>query len=161
MIRTRRSARQTIDIWPGFVDALSTLLLAVIFMLVVFVMGQFFVSQLLHQRDTAVLERATNIRMLPIDYLWSDVGSWAALTETREPDAGGNFSSLSGGGALVAEDAQGCIVYAEEDELVALLGVRDLVVVRAGDATLVCPRDRVQDVRRIVDRLSRERPRFL
>ena len=111
--------------------------------------------------DTAVLERARNIRMLPIDYSWSDVGSWAALSETREPDASGNFSSLSGGAALVAEDAQGCVVYAEKDELIALIGVRDIVVVRAGDATLVCPRERAQDVRRIVDRLSRERPRFL
>lgn len=111
--------------------------------------------------DTAVLERATNIRMLPIDYLWSDVGSWAALPETREPDQSGNFSSLSGGAALVAEDAQGCVVYAEADELVALLGVRDLIVVRAGNATLVCPRDRAQDVRRIVDRLAREEPGFL
>jgi mannose-1-phosphate guanylyltransferase len=111
--------------------------------------------------DTAVLERASNIRMLPIEYLWSDVGSWAAIPETREPDAGANYAALSGGASLVAEDAHDCIVYAEKDELVALLGVRDLVVVRAGDATLVCPRDRAQDVRLIVERLKREGRRFL
>jgi mannose-1-phosphate guanylyltransferase len=107
-----------------------------------------------------VLERAANIRMLPIDYRWSDVGSWAALPETREPDRRGNFPILSGGATLVAEDSQGCVVYAEGEELVALLGVRDLIVVRAGAATLVCPRDRAQDVRAIVERLKREAPEF-
>ncbi len=111
--------------------------------------------------DTAVLERASNVRMLPIDYAWSDVGSWAALPEIHEADESGNFRVLSGGAALVAEDARGCVVYAEKDELVALVGVSDLIVVRAGDATLVCPRERAQDVKRIVERLNAEGRRFV
>jgi chemotaxis protein MotB len=57
MARRRREQRAPVDIWPGFVDALSTLLLAVIFMLVVFVLGQFFLGQLLQRRDeTAVVQ---------------------------------------------------------------------------------------------------------
>jgi len=111
--------------------------------------------------DVAVMERASNVRMLPIDYSWSDVGSWAALPEVHERDASGNWPVLSGGAQLVAEDTEGCVAYAESDEVIALVGVRDLVVVRAGNATLVCPRDRAQEVRRIVDRLMREGPRFV
>lgn len=60
MARSRRDLRQPVDIWPGFVDALSTLLLVFIFLLVVFVLGQFFLNQLLQGKDTRLttLERA-------------------------------------------------------------------------------------------------------
>lgn len=54
MAGTRREARHAVEIWPGFVDALSTILLSFIFLLVVFVLGQFFLSQLLQGRDEAV-----------------------------------------------------------------------------------------------------------
>jgi len=111
--------------------------------------------------DVAVLERADNVRMLPIDYSWSDVGSWAALAQIHPRDEGGNWPVLSGGARLVSEDSAGCTVYAEGREVVALVGVQDLVVVRAGNATLVCPRERAQDVRRIVERLRTEGPDFL
>lgn len=54
MARSRRELRQPVEIWPGFVDALSTLLLSIIFLLVVFVLGQFFLSQMLEGRDETV-----------------------------------------------------------------------------------------------------------
>jgi mannose-1-phosphate guanylyltransferase len=111
--------------------------------------------------DVAVLERASNVRMLPIDYNWSDVGSWSALPELHARDATGNWPVLTGGARLVAEDSRACLVYAEGPEVVALVGVSDLVVVRAGNATLVCPRSRAQDVKRIVERLATEGPEFL
>ena len=104
--------------------------------------------------DTAVLERAANVRLIPIDYAWSDVGSWAALSELRAADEQGNWPVLGARSQLMVEDSSGCIAYAEGDELIALVGVHDLVVVRAGDATLVCPRERAQDVRKIVERLA-------
>ncbi len=111
--------------------------------------------------DVAVLEQAPNVRMLPIDYSWSDVGSWSALPELHHRDRDGNWPVLSGGAQLVAEDARGCLAYAEGDEVIALVGVHDLVVVRAGNATLVCPLERAQDVKRIVERLASEGARFL
>ena len=111
--------------------------------------------------DKAILERASNVRVLPIDYRWSDVGSWSALADILSADEAGNVSSLSGGATLVLEDAEGCLAYAESDEVVALLGVRDLVVVRAKNATLVCPRSRAEEVRRVVDRLEGGNARFL
>ena len=111
--------------------------------------------------DVAVMERADNVRMLPIDYTWNDVGSWAALAELTPADEEGNHPVLSDGARLVAEDASGCLAYAEGGRVIALVGVRDLVVVQAGDATLVCPRDRAQDVKRIVERLKRDGADFL
>jgi len=111
--------------------------------------------------DVAVLERAGNVRMLPIDYAWSDVGSWAALPGLHAADRDGNWSVLAGGAELLTEDAHGCLAYGEGAEVIALIGVRDLVVVRAGNATLVCPLERAQDVKRIVERLARGGERFL
>ncbi len=106
--------------------------------------------------DVAILERAPNVRVFPIDFSWSDVGSWNALPEVLPSDASGNCPSLSGGAEFVALDATNCVVFGEDRELIALIGVRDLIVVRAGNATLVCPRDRAEDVKKIVERM-RER----
>jgi mannose-1-phosphate guanylyltransferase len=109
--------------------------------------------------DVAVLERAENVRMLPIDYFWSDVGSWDALQALAPPDAQGN--SCVGGASVVALDSSRCIVHAPSGQLIALIGVEDLIVVQAGDATLVCKRERAQDVKTLVERLRVEQRSFL
>lgn len=106
--------------------------------------------------DVAVMERAANVSVLPVDFEWNDVGSWPSLADVVEPDATGNHES--GGVRLVARDAEGCIVHGDAKTLVALVGVRDLVVVRSGDAVLVCPRDRAEEVKAIVARLEVEAP---
>jgi len=109
--------------------------------------------------DKAILERALVRRVLPVDYTWSDVGSWDALSEVLDADAAGNHPTPRT--RVVALDASGNVVHAPEGELVALIGVRDLVVVHAGRATLVCSRERAQDVKEIVARLEREAPEWL
>lgn len=109
--------------------------------------------------DVGVMERARDVRMLAIDYFWSDVGSWTALPEVLQADADDNFTT--GGTALTARDAHGNIVYGESGQLTALIGVDNLVIVRAGNAVLVCPRDRAQEVKGLVERLQRENSPFL
>lgn len=112
--------------------------------------------------DVALMEQAGDVKTIPIDYTWSDVGSWTALEDLNAPGDDGNWRNFSHANAeLVAVDSSGCIVHAESDEVVALIGVKDLVVVRSGDATLVCPRGRDQDVREVVERLRRSGGRFL
>lgn len=106
--------------------------------------------------DVAVLERADNVRVVPFDIEWNDVGAWPALADVGEADAQGNVTV--GGAQVITEDALRNVIHAPKGELIALVGVSDLVVVRAGKALLVCPKDRAQDVKRIVDRLSREDP---
>jgi mannose-1-phosphate guanylyltransferase len=108
--------------------------------------------------DVAVLEKARGVRVVPFDVSWSDVGAWPALAEVVAADAEGNV--CAGGARLALEDAHGNVVHAPRGELVALVGVRDLVVVRAVKALLVCPRERAQDVKRVVDRLAREAPEW-
>ena len=64
MARARRDFRHPVDIWPGFVDALSTLILSIIFLLVVFVLAQFFLGQVLQGRDEAVLSLRSQVQDL-------------------------------------------------------------------------------------------------
>jgi mannose-1-phosphate guanylyltransferase len=109
--------------------------------------------------DVAVFERAKNVCMLPIDYFWSDVGAWDALAGVNRADEQGHVAA--GGTQLAALDSRGCIVYGEAGGLVALLGVEDLIVVRSGSVTLVCRRDRAQDVKKLVERLAAERSEHL
>jgi mannose-1-phosphate guanylyltransferase len=111
--------------------------------------------------DVAILEKAAGeerVRMVPIDYRWSDVGSWDALGDVHPLDADRNCAA--GGTALVTEQAKGNIVWGEPGTLTALIGVENLIVVRAGNAMLVCPRDRAEDVRRIVARIERDHGTF-
>jgi mannose-1-phosphate guanylyltransferase len=109
--------------------------------------------------DVAVMEQAAARSVLPIAYEWNDVGAWTSLPEVVAGDAEGNC--VAGGARLVAEDARGNIVFGEPGTLTALVGVEGLVVVRSGDAVLVCPRERAQEVKRIVERLREEGPEFL
>jgi mannose-1-phosphate guanylyltransferase len=98
--------------------------------------------------DTGIMEKASGLRVLPGAFGWNDVGSWAALPAVRPPDARGNV--VLGGATLI--DGDGNIVVAEEGApFVGVVGVRDLVVVATRDALLVVPKDKAQDVRKIVE----------
>ena len=98
--------------------------------------------------DHGIMEKAGGLRVIPGAFGWNDVGSWAALPALRAPDERGNV--VIGGATLL--DGEGNIVVADEGApYVGVLGVRDLVVVATKDAVLVIPKDRAQDVRRIVE----------
>jgi mannose-1-phosphate guanylyltransferase/mannose-6-phosphate isomerase len=99
--------------------------------------------------DYAVMEKTSDAIVVPLDAGWSDVGSWAALHEACEADAHGNVSR----GDVIAEDSQGCYLYSES-RLVAAVGLSDHVVVETKDAVLVAPKNRVQDVKKLVSRLK-------
>ncbi|NLE67527.1 MAG: mannose-1-phosphate guanylyltransferase [Lentisphaerae bacterium] len=98
--------------------------------------------------DYAVMEKADNIVMAQCDFDWDDIGSWAALEHHFPKDADNNVIV----GCAEALDARGNIVVSSEG-LTALLGVENLVVVRSGPVTLICRRDNVQDVRKMVEKL--------
>ncbi|MCA9002503.1 MAG: mannose-1-phosphate guanyltransferase, partial [Planctomycetes bacterium] len=106
--------------------------------------------------DVGLMEKADRIFMLPLGYMWSDIGSWSALEEVLSDDDAGNHPA--GNGRLFSVQASGNIAYSEEGHSIALVGVDDLVVVATPDATLVCPKDRAQDVRRMVELLRDKAP---
>jgi mannose-1-phosphate guanylyltransferase len=103
--------------------------------------------------DVGIMERAPNVATIPADFGWSDIGSWAELWELASRPADGNVAL--GSGRVLTADSQGNLVYAD-GRTVALVGVNDLVVVETSDAVFICPRDRAQDVKLIVQRLQRE-----
>jgi mannose-1-phosphate guanylyltransferase len=101
--------------------------------------------------DYGVMEKSERIAVVPAEFGWSDVGSFAALPEVRKADAAGNVKE---GEALVF-DGKNSVVLAAAGRPVAVIGLDDVIVVDAGDAVLVCRKDRAQDVRKAVDELTR------
>jgi len=101
--------------------------------------------------DYAVMEHTDHAAVVPANFGWSDVGSYDALWAEEPKDAHGN--SVRGEAAL--HDAQGCYVHTEK-QMVALLGVQDLVVVATADAILVTTKARSQDVKTIVEDLKKQ-----
>ncbi|TYO98374.1 mannose-1-phosphate guanylyltransferase/mannose-6-phosphate isomerase [Geothermobacter ehrlichii] len=99
--------------------------------------------------DYAVMEKTRRAAVLPLDAGWNDVGSFSALWEVGERDAAGNVRQ----GDVIDVDASDCYLHAGS-RLLAAVGVRNLVVVETADAVLVADRDRVQDVKKIVERLK-------
>ncbi len=101
--------------------------------------------------DYAILERNTagdgkpRVFVIPAEVGWSDIGSWAAVYELLAKAADANV--LSAGGYALA--ASGNFVWCA-DKFVAAIGVKDLVIVDTADALLICPRERAQDVGKIV-----------
>lgn len=106
--------------------------------------------------DYGIMEKAANVALIEARFSWSDVGSWAALGGICAADPKGN-SLIScrgtGKGRSLLVDSSGCVVRSEE-KLIALVGMKDTVVVEAGNALLVCPRDRSQEVRRVLEELK-------
>ncbi len=104
--------------------------------------------------DYAVAEKARNIAVVPCDCGWSDVGSFNALAEVQPLDAGGNVVR---GEHTLAIDSTGCVVLGSGQRVLAVVGMTDVVVVDAGDAVLVLPKDKSQDVRKVVEALKAKR----
>lgn len=99
--------------------------------------------------DYGVMEKAPEVLVLPAAFGWSDLGSWDAVWETAEKDGDGNALR----GEVLAVAAADCLVHCP-DRLVALVGVRDLLVVETADALLICRRGDSQEVRRVVAALE-------
>ncbi|MGO9642879.1 MAG: mannose-1-phosphate guanylyltransferase [Candidatus Acidiferrales bacterium] len=112
--------------------------------------------------DYAILEPATRARgaeqvlVVPAEVGWSDIGSWTAVYELLAATPGENVSA----GPFHALDASGNFLWSPR-KFVAAIGVRDLVVVETPDALLLCPRDRAQDVGKIVKWLEERKLRRL
>jgi mannose-1-phosphate guanylyltransferase len=101
--------------------------------------------------DYAIMEGADEVAVIPVDIGWSDVGNWAALLDIVSGDEQGNVVV----GEHLALDTARTLVRGD-DRLVVTIGLEDMIVVDTGDALLVCPKGRAQDVKAVVDRLKSE-----
>lgn len=103
--------------------------------------------------DHAVLEVSDNVVAVGIDLGWQDIGSWDALNACYSVDKLGNITV---GGEVMAIDCVNTNVYSD-GPLVATLGLENFVVVAAKGAVMVCPKERAQDVKKIVEGLQERR----
>jgi mannose-1-phosphate guanylyltransferase/mannose-6-phosphate isomerase len=102
--------------------------------------------------DYAVMEKTEDVALVPLDAGWDDVGSWSFYDKLPADDEAGNRTR----GDVVLEDSRDNIVHSSS-RLVAMIGVRDHVVVETDDAVLVAPKDRAQDVKKVVQKLKRSK----
>lgn len=102
--------------------------------------------------DYAVMEKATDVAVVPLDAGWSDVGAWSALWEISDKDRYGNVLK----GDVIALDTKDSLAIAA-NRLVACVGLSDVVVVETADAIMVAHKGRAQEVKRVVAQLKRDK----
>ena len=108
--------------------------------------------------DYALLEKVKNVVVIPSDFGWSDIGDWKSVQEILAEFPEMNVAR----GDHIALGTQGAFVYSP-DKLVVTIGLDDLIIVDTPDVLLVCPKDRAQDVKKIVKELANnpKRKRYL
>ncbi|MBU0709695.1 MAG: mannose-1-phosphate guanylyltransferase [Candidatus Omnitrophica bacterium] len=99
--------------------------------------------------DYAIMEKTKNIALIPLSCGWVDLGSWMAIGEIMKKDKNGNVFK----GKHLDLKSKNITVWSE-NKLVVTIGLKDLIVVDAKDAVLICDKSRTQQVREIADRLS-------
>ena len=104
--------------------------------------------------DFAVMEKAEGVVMLESAFDWDDVGEWPAIARHYPSDPEGNVFKGSG----VGVDSNGNLAFSEDGHCIALLGVKDLIVVQSGDATLVCHKEHAQQVKDLARLVSEAHP---
>lgn len=111
--------------------------------------------------DYAVTENMDpdNVLIIKGDFGWSDVGAWDALHDQlrKEADKDGNVIR----GEWVGEDTTKCLIYGRKDKIIATIGLDDIVVVDTKDALLICPKGRSQDVKKIVEKLKKNKKNYI
>jgi len=102
--------------------------------------------------DFGVMEKASRVRCVAAGFEWSDVGGWLSLRSRLAQDGQGNAVR----GEIFTLDASGNLVFCEDQaETVVLIGADDLVVVRSGGRTLVAHKDRLEDLKKVVEKMNR------
>ena len=102
--------------------------------------------------DYGVMENARDVFVLPGNFQWNDLGSWDEVFKISTKDEHGN----STGDGHIHIDTEGCLIEAD-GKVVATIGLRDVVIVDTQDALLICPRERAQEVKEIVEILKRRK----
>ncbi|MBC2581575.1 mannose-1-phosphate guanylyltransferase [Clostridium sp. DJ247] len=98
--------------------------------------------------DYGIMEKAENIYTIPGNFGWDDVGSWTALERVQVSDELGNIIK----GNAVSIDTKNCIIQGG-NKLLATIGIEDIVIVDTDDATLICSKDKCQDIKKLLNEL--------
>ena len=96
--------------------------------------------------DFGVMERATNVHVLPVDFGWNDLGTWGSLYEKLDKDSQENAVV---GGQTIFRDASGNMIKTQSGKRVVIQGLHDFIVVEKDDVLLICPKSAEQDIKEI------------
>ena len=102
--------------------------------------------------DFGVMEKSKRILTIKGDFFWDDLGSWTAYAGYIDKDKQGN----SARGLYIAENSENCIIISDKKHMIALSGVRDLIIIHTNDVTLVCDRKDDQGIKKLVNRLKED-----
>ncbi|HKJ80085.1 MAG TPA: mannose-1-phosphate guanylyltransferase [Prolixibacteraceae bacterium] len=102
--------------------------------------------------DYGIMEHAKNIFLVEGNFDWNDLGSWESVYQVDKKDENGNATN----GEVILHDSTNSYVYSDSG-LIALVGLDDVVVVQHGNTTLVCKRDKAEDVKKIVEQLKKDK----
>lgn len=103
--------------------------------------------------DYAILEKSKNIRVVPSNFGWSDIGSFNSIARLAKKGKQGN--AIFGG--HVGIDTKRSLIYADKNLLVGTIGIKDLIVVATSDAVLVCNRKRAEDIKKLVEKIKKNK----
>jgi mannose-1-phosphate guanylyltransferase/mannose-6-phosphate isomerase len=101
--------------------------------------------------DHGILEKARDVVVIPANFPWSDMGSWSSFGDILKPDSDGNIVK----GRVVDIGSKNSVIFGC-DRAVATIGLNDMIIVDTPDATLVCPKERAQDVKEVVSVLKKK-----
>ncbi|HVW13150.1 MAG TPA: mannose-1-phosphate guanylyltransferase [Mucilaginibacter sp.] len=98
--------------------------------------------------DYGIMEKASNVYVLPSEFGWSDLGTWASIYQLANKDDDGN--ALIPSEKVIVYDSSNCMVNVPADKLVVLRGLHDFIVVESNNTLLICPREEEQTVKQVV-----------
>lgn len=101
--------------------------------------------------DHGILEKAKDVVVIPANFPWSDMGTWSSFGEILKPDSDGNIVK----GRVVDIGSSNSVIFGS-DRVVATIGLKDMIIVDTPDATLVCPKERAQEVKEVVGALKKK-----
>ncbi|MFC2023558.1 mannose-1-phosphate guanylyltransferase [Chloroflexota bacterium] len=102
--------------------------------------------------DYGIMEKAMRVAVVPMNVGWDDVGNWSTLSQLVATDENGNV--IRGQGTPLLLDTEDTYLYTSDGRLVAAIGLQGFVIVDTPDALLVCPKDKAQAVREVVERIK-------
>ncbi|MFZ6035884.1 MAG: mannose-1-phosphate guanylyltransferase [Patescibacteria group bacterium] len=103
--------------------------------------------------DYGIMEKVNKLLVVPASFDWADVGHWRTVKDVLSKKTEDNIIR----GSHIGHDSTGNLIYSYTGRLIATAGVKDMVIIDMADALLVCPRERAQDVKKIVEQLEKKK----
>jgi mannose-1-phosphate guanylyltransferase len=103
--------------------------------------------------DYGIIERATDLYVIPSDFGWADVGNWGTVKDILSQNGKKNIKK----GKIVSVHSENNLLYNFTDKLVAVIGIKNMVFIETEDAVLLCPKNRAQDIKKIIDKIKNKK----